>query len=160
SFGEMTADSPPRWRSLISLMRARMSASSSSNSSWLISPSSTRICASSSRSRKTLSSLSSVSTAAATLSSTNRTPETISASMISTSMRAFELQADVAEVVRRPRPGVLEGQLLVLLADFLDPRVERLLALARHQERGVHDHAIADGLVGARRHRDVAQRVE
>ena len=27
SFGEMAADSPPRWRSLISRMRARMSAS-------------------------------------------------------------------------------------------------------------------------------------
>ena len=32
SFGEIAADSPPRWRSLISRMRARMSASRSSNS--------------------------------------------------------------------------------------------------------------------------------
>ena len=37
------------------------------------------------------------------------------------SVRAFELQPDVDEVVRRPRAGVLEGQLVVALADLLDP---------------------------------------
>src|SRR4029079_19210221 len=175
SFGEMTADSPPRWRSLISRMRATMSASIWSNSSWLISSSSRRICASSRRSRSTLSSFSSVSTAAAILSSTKRTPERIRLSMISTvstpnaecrmlkrhlSMGAFELEADVDEVVRRPGTGVLEGQLLVLLPDLLDPRVERLLHLARDEKGGVHDHAVADRLVRARGDRDVPQRGE
>src|SRR4051812_13691785 len=145
SFGEMTADSPPRCRSLISRMRTRMSASNTSNSSWLISPSSTRICASSRRSRNTVSSFISVSTAAATLSSTKRTPEMMSESMMSIAVglvRALQLEADVDEVVGRPGAGVLERQLVVLLADFLDPSVERQLHLARHEERGVHDHAI------------------
>src|SRR5688500_9367623 len=44
-------------------------------------------------------------------------------------VRALELQPDVDEVVRRPRAGVLEGQLVVALADILDPRVERMLGL-------------------------------
>src|SRR5262249_1440268 len=176
SFGEMAADSPPRWRSRISRIRATMSASSSSNSAWLISPSSTRICASSRRSRSTVSSLSSVSTPAPIFSGPNRTPEIRSESMMSMAMRGrfavqrrlasrpsmcpFQFQPDVDEIVRRPRPGVLEGELLVLLADFLDAGVEGLLHLARHEERRVHDHAVADRLVGARGDRHVAQRAE
>ena len=57
-------------------------------------------------------------------------------------------------------PGVLERQLVVALADVLDPRVERLLELAGDEERRVHDHPVADRLVRARRDRDVAQRLE
>src|SRR4051812_46593812 len=73
---------------------------------------------------------------------------------------AFELQPDVDEVVGRPRAGVLEGELLVLLPDLLDLRVERLLHFARDQEGSVHDHAVADRLVRPRRDRDIAQRAE
>ena len=60
----------------------------------------------------------------------------------------------------RPRAGVLEGQLVVALADVLDPRVERMLGLAADEKRRVHDHAVADRLVRARGDRHVAQRLE
>src|SRR4051812_21959567 len=166
SLGEMAAESPPRWRSRISRRRARMSASSVSNSSWVISPSSTCICAASRRSRSAVSSFISVSTAAATLSSTNRMPPISSVSMISMGsasrplVGALQFQPDVDEVVRRPRSGVLEREPLVLLPDLLDPRVERLLHLASDQERGVHNHAVANRLVRARGDRDAAQGVE
>src|SRR5687768_16233693 len=71
---------------------------------------------------------------------------------------AFELEADVDEVVGRPRAGVFEGELaLVLGGDLLDLRVELLLAVALDEEGGVHDHLVADGLVGARGDRRVAE---
>src|SRR5439155_9453592 len=142
-------------------MRATMSSSKTANSSSVISPSSTRICAARSCSRSAVSSFSSVSAAAATLSSTNRMlPIKRESRMNIASMRPLELQPDVDEVVGRPRAGVLERQLLVLLADFLDARVERLFLVARDEERRVHDHPVADRLVRSRRDRDVAQRAE
>src|SRR3990167_10474034 len=66
--------------------------------------------------------------------------------------RALERETDRDEVVRRPRTGVLEGELaLVPLADLLDLTVEGLGLLARDEERRVHDHLVADHLVGPRR---------
>src|SRR5688572_16577058 len=41
----------------------------------------------------------------------------------------FQLQPDVDEVIRRPRPRVLEGQLLEVRGDVLDPPVERLFLI-------------------------------
>src|SRR5436305_105020 len=74
-------------------------------------------------------------------------------------LAAFEFQPDVDEVVGRPGSRVLEGELaLVLRGDLLDDGVELLLAVALDEEGGVHDHLVADGLVGARGHGRVAQR--
>src|SRR5687768_14500244 len=73
---------------------------------------------------------------------------------------ALQLEPDVDEVVRRPRARVLERQLLVARVDLLDLRVERRLLLAGDQEGAVEDHLVADRLVGARGHADVAERLE
>src|SRR5438045_9096472 len=68
-------------------------------------------------------------------------------------LAAFELEADVDEVVGRPRACVLEGELaLVLGCDLFDLGVELLLAVALDEEGRVHDHLVADGLVRARGH--------
>src|SRR5206468_10554551 len=75
-------------------------------------------------------------------------------------VRAFELEANIDEVVWRPWPGVFEGQLVVALTDVLHARIERSFKVSRDQERRVHNHAIADRLVRSRRDRDVAQRPE
>src|SRR5687768_6045577 len=64
------------------------------------------------------------------------------------SVRSFQLELDVDEVVRRPRAGILEGEdILVFPADVLHPLVERRFLLAIHEECGVEDHAVADRLV-------------
>src|SRR5439155_17123214 len=107
--------SPERWRSRISRIRARRSLSNPANSSCVISPNSSRIWAASSSSRKRESSFNSASTAAATLPSTNLIPEASILSMISIRLlllRPLQLEADVDEVVRRPGPRVLEGELV------------------------------------------------
>ena len=57
-------------------------------------------------------------------------------------------------------PVYLKVSVLVLLADVLDPLVEGLLARALDQERGVHDHAVADRLVRAERDGDAAALVD
>src|SRR6185369_2230078 len=140
-----------------------MSASISSNCCCDISPSSTRICAASSCSLSAASSFSSVSTAAAILSNTKRRPPTSSESRMNignSSVGSLESKPDVDEVVRRPRTGELERQLVVALADVLDPRVECLFEAARHQERRVHDHAVANRFVRSRGDRYVPQRLE
>src|SRR5690606_19770196 len=70
-------------------------------------------------------------------------------------IRALEAQLDVHEVVGGPRPGVLEGELVVVLAaERLDRLVEFLLPGTLDQVGGVHDHAVADRLVGPARDRD------
>src|SRR5256885_7559738 len=56
--------------------------------------------------------------------------------------------------------SVLERQLVVRRADALHDIVEVLLAIATHEERRVHDHAVADRLVRARRDRDRPERFE
>src|SRR5215210_5844161 len=62
--------------------------------------------------------------------------------------RLLQLEFDVHEIVRWPRPGVLEGeQILVLPADLLHLLVERFFGPAIHQKRGVENHAVADNLV-------------
>src|SRR5688500_15910323 len=56
--------------------------------------------------------------------------------------RLLQLEFDVHEIVRGPRPGVLEGEeILVLPADLLHLVVERLLGFAIHEKRGVENHA-------------------
>src|SRR2546423_15070355 len=73
-------------------------------------------------------------------------------------LAAFELEADVDEVVGRPGACVLEGELaLVLGCDLFDLGVELLLAVALDEEGRVHNHLVADGLVRARGHSRVAQ---
>src|SRR5690554_1101876 len=75
-------------------------------------------------------------------------------------IRALEAQLDVHEVVGGPRPGVLEGELVVVLAaERLDRLVEFLLPGTLDQVGGVHDHAVADRLVGPARDRDGLQRL-
>src|SRR6185295_5534291 len=131
----------PSFRSRISRRRARMSASKVANSCSVISPSSRRICAARSSSRRRESSFSSASTAAAILPSTNLMPPTSILSTISNRLLllgALQLQPDVDEVVRRPGPRVLEGELVEAGADLLHPLVERLLLVARDEEGGVH----------------------
>src|ERR1051326_2641352 len=140
-------------------MRARVSRSISANWPSVMSPSSSCICASSSCSRRPLSSCDSASAAATILSSTNRRLPISNESRMNTS-RAFELEPDVDEVVGRPGPGVLEGQLVEAARDCLPFGVGPLLLVAGDQERGVHDHLVADRLVDARRHRHFAELVE
>src|SRR5918993_823790 len=75
-------------------------------------------------------------------------------------LAALQFEADVDEVVGGPRARVLEGELaLVLGGDVFDLVVELGLAVALDEEGGVHDHLVADGLVGARGDRRVAERV-
>src|SRR5687768_13458212 len=75
-------------------------------------------------------------------------------------LRALELEADVHEVVRRPRSRVEERQLvLVLFRDLGDLIVEGPGLVTLHEERGVHDHLVADRLVRARGDGRVAQRL-
>src|SRR5207253_715167 len=108
------AASPP-WRLRISRRRGSSSASNRANSSSVISPSSSRIWAASSSSRRRESSFSSASTAAAILPSTNLIPPRSILSTISKRLlllRPLQLQADVDEVIRRPGPRVLEGELV------------------------------------------------
>src|SRR6202022_2940405 len=119
--------SPDRWRSRISRSPPRKSFSNPATSSCVISPSSSRIWAASSSSRSRESSFSSASTAAATLSSTTLIPAASILSMISIRLlllRPLQLEADVDEVVRRPRPRVLEGELVESRADLLHALVE------------------------------------
>src|SRR5205085_3977889 len=70
----------------------------------------------------------------------------------------LQLEPDVHEVVGRPRAGVAERQMGVFRADGLDLAVEGGLAITRDEERGVHDHLVADGLVRARGDGHIAQR--
>src|SRR5919198_4280022 len=65
--------------------------------------------------------------------------------------RPLQLQPDGHEVVRRPRSGVAERELaLVARGDFLHFGVEDRGRVALDQERGVHDHPLANWLVGPR----------
>src|SRR5437588_8952731 len=74
------------------------------------------------------------------------------------SFAAFELEADMDEVVGRPGACVLEEELaFVLGGDLFDVSVELSLAFALDEEGGVHNHLVADGLVGARGDSRVAQ---
>src|ERR1043166_1981039 len=75
-------------------------------------------------------------------------------------LRGLELQPDVDEVVRRPWTRVLERQLVEPPRDVFDLLVERLLLVSRDQERGVHDHLIANRLVDPRRPPHAAQLLE
>src|SRR5882672_8475916 len=70
---------------------------------------------------------------------------------------SFELEANIDEVIRRPRPCVLESQLVEARRDLLDALVERRLLVAQDEECRVHDHLVADRPVDARRHGDVAK---
>src|SRR3989442_9165738 len=72
----------------------------------------------------------------------------------------LELQPYVDKVIRRPRAGALERQLVEAAVNRLHFRVERRLLIARDEERGVHDHLIADRLVDARRERHLAELME
>src|SRR5205814_1573879 len=59
-------------------------------------------------------------------------------------LAAFELEADVDEVVGRPRACVLEGELAFVLGGYLfDLGVELLLAFALDEEGRVHNHLVA-----------------
>src|SRR5262245_60803624 len=75
-------------------------------------------------------------------------------------LRALEFQPYVDEVIRRPRAGVLEGEALEPSGDGFDLRVESGFLIARDEERGVHDHLVADRLVDSRRHRHLAQLIQ
>src|SRR5262245_45759856 len=77
--------------------------------------------------------------------------------MITGLFGAFELQADVDEVVGGRGAGVLEGELVVLDPDLSHLGVEGRLLVADHQEGRVHDHLVADGLVGPGGHAHVAE---
>src|SRR4051812_32475908 len=71
---------------------------------------------------------------------------------------AFEFQSDVDEVVGRPGARVFEGELALVARGYLfDLGVELLLAVALDEEGRVHNHLVADGLVGARGDGRVAQ---
>src|ERR1041385_5877381 len=60
-------------------------------------------------------------------------------------LRALQLQPNIHKVIRRPRPGIEKRQLvLVLLRDVGDLVVERPRLFAIDEERGVHDHLVAD----------------
>src|SRR5262249_32164916 len=161
---EVTLPASSRWRAWISRMRASSTPSISLNCSSVISPSSRRIWAASSSSRYTLSSFSSASTASAILRKTNLMPPMSSVSRISSRLlrflRPLQLEPDVDEVVGRPRSRVAEGQLVVGGPDLLHARVEHRLLVARDEEGGVHDHLVADGLVGPGGHAHVAQALE
>src|SRR5438093_13082455 len=72
--------------------------------------------------------------------------------------RALELEADGDEVVRRPWTRVAEGQLsLVPPSNLPDLLVEEVGLRATDEERRVHDHLVADHLVGTRSDRCFAQ---
>src|SRR5437879_1163751 len=74
--------------------------------------------------------------------------------------RALELQTDRDEVVWGPRARVAEGQLsFVPLPDLANFLVEELGLIATDEERGVHDHLVANHLVGTRGDRGFAQLV-
>src|SRR5690348_10417847 len=155
----------PSRRSLMSRIRASRSASMSENSSLLNSPSSRRISASSNCSRSAESSFISASAAVTTVSRVQRMPEIIRESRRNIAIlqvrlmlpSPFQFESDVDEVVRRPRPRVLERQLVELRRDLLDAPIEGLLLVALDEKGRVHDHLVADRAVHAGGHRDVAQ---
>src|SRR5712692_2014481 len=149
-------------------MRTSTSRSISANSASVISPSSSCICASSSCSRSDESTCDSASAAATILSRTKRRLPIKSESRMNTvsgyglwalaearqslepvALSPFEFQSNIDEVVRRPRPSVLEGQLVEAARDRLDLGVEGLFLIARDEKCGVHDHLVADRLVDA-----------
>src|SRR3954466_6544297 len=71
---------------------------------------------------------------------------------------ALELEADVHEVIRRPRASVAEVQTVSeALGDAVHGGVELGFAVALDQECCVHDHLLANRLVVARGHAHVAQ---
>src|SRR5436190_14943979 len=146
-------------------MACSRSASMAANSSSVMSPISRCISASSRRPRKAESSFSSASAAVTTVCRVQRMPAIINESSRNTSAMSvlsgpFELEPDVDEVVRGPRPRVLERELVEMGGDLLDAAIERLLLIALYEERGVHDHLVADGPVHPRCHRYVAQPLE
>src|SRR3954468_4237946 len=158
------APDPPSRRSLISRISCSRSASRRANSSSVILPISRCISASSSRCSAE-SSFSSASATAIALSSAQRMPPISRLSRMNMSARsvlagALQFEADVDEIVRRPRPRVLEGQLVEVRRDVLDAPVERLFLVTLHQERGVHNHLVADRAVDAGRDRHVAKALE
>src|SRR3569623_169355 len=129
-----------------------------------MSPSSRRIWSSISASFTGVSSTSSSSTTRCTLPSVYMMPATgpvtgqktiVLRSPTLASLRSagfLELQLDVHVVVRRPRPGVLEGeQILVLAAHLAHALVELFASAAIHEEGRVQNHAVADHLVAAAR---------
>src|SRR6185312_6661278 len=138
--------------------RARYSSSS-------MSPDSSSSC---SRMRSSLmveSSVSSSSTARRTLSSVHIVPShgpVNGASRMDDSspmlVGLLQLELDVDEVVRRPRPGILEREeMLVATTQLLHGVVERLLTGPVDQKRRVHDHAVSDDLVAPARNGDALE---
>src|SRR4051812_46220438 len=73
---------------------------------------------------------------------------------------SFQLQPNIHEIVGRPRPRVFERELVESAGDRFHFRVERAFMVARNQERGVHDHLVADRLVDPRRDRHFTQLLE
>src|SRR5262249_3811043 len=147
----------------------RRSRSISAKWSSVISPSSRCISAASNCSRSVVSSFISASAAVVTVLRTQEMPSIISESRRNIDVQrwtvrsalmlasALQFQSDVDEVVRRPRARVLEGQLVESGRDFLDAAIERQLLIALDEERGVHDHLVANRPDDARGNRNIAQ---
>src|ERR1700739_2183407 len=72
----------------------------------------------------------------------------------------LQFQADIHKVVRRPWAGIFEIQTIAkFLGDFVYSSVKLSFTGLLNQERRVHDHLVADGLVVSRGHADGPQSV-
>src|ERR1041384_1193353 len=70
----------------------------------------------------------------------------------------LQLQTNVNEIIRRPWSSVLERKLpFVLRRNLFHFLIELSLTITFDQKRCVHDHAIADRLVGSRGDGRIAQ---
>src|SRR5579864_6829977 len=73
---------------------------------------------------------------------------------------ALQFQADIHKVIWRPWAGVFKVQTVAkLLSDFVYGSVKLRFTGLLNQERGVHDHLVAYGLIVTRGHTDGPQSV-
>src|SRR5947209_191470 len=94
------------------------------------------------------------------MSSTVPTTPAIAPAATSERGRLLQREANVDEVVRRPRPGVAERQApFIATCDLVHAPVETLGVRALDEEGRIQDHPLADRLVQLRRHGIRAKRV-